>query len=147
MAQCDTCVNNCCVRPCVAELLCALDCCGCCHIPVLLAPNQDLKAGTILGQRSSDLRFVPFNPEATDGSEQPRGILHYHVITDADGRVTGRYFGMLGLGLDCGPLYTNMYICGIFRTQDLDGDLNAAIATGQFGRIVQGTEDSGLFKF
>jgi hypothetical protein len=95
---CQTCLNDCCVRPCVEELLCAMDCCGCCHVPILLAPNLDLKAGTILGQRSSDLRFAPFDPLAVDGTQTPRGILQYHVLTDGDGNVVHRYFGYLGLG-------------------------------------------------
>lgn len=142
---CPTCVNNCCVRPCVEELLCAMDCCGCCHVPVLLAPNLDLQAGTILGQRTADLRFAPFDPLATDGTQTPKGILQYHVQTDAEGNVVGRYFGMLGLGLDCGPKYTNMYICGIFRTQDLVGDVASAAAAGWL-RIFDGTAQSGLAK-
>lgn len=88
-------------------------------------------AGTILGQRQSDQLFVPFDPNATDGSQQPRGLLHYHVKTNEEGEVVGRYFGMFGLGMEsCGPKYTNMYVCGIFRLEDIVGDVAAAAASG-----------------
>lgn len=143
---CQTCINQCCVKPCVEELVCHYECCGCCHIPVLLIPDQDLPAGTILAQRASDLRFGPFDPLATDGLQFPKGFLKYHVLTDENGNVVHRYFGYLGLGLDCGQPYTNMYICGIFRTQDIVGDLASAVATPNFGRIVEGTVDAGLVK-
>lgn len=83
---CPTCLNDCCVRPCVEELLCAMDCCGCCHVPILLGENLDIPAGTILGQRTADLKFVPFDPLAVDGSQLPRGIAQYHVQTDAEGQ-------------------------------------------------------------
>lgn len=139
---CATCLNNCCVRPCVEELLCAMDCCGCCHVPVLLGENLDIQAGTILGQRTADLKFVPFNPLATDGSQLPRGIAQYHVMTDAEGNVVGRYFGYLGLGLDCGPKYTNMYVCGIFRIQDIIGDLASAASAG-WARLIDGMPGGG----
>lgn len=143
---CEQCLNNCCIRPCVEELKCALDCCGCCHIPILLIPNLDIQAGTILGQRASDLRYGPYDPLAVDGTQIPRGFAHYHVLSNDDGDVVGRYFGLLGLGLECGQKYTNMYVCGIFRTQDIVGDLASAQATPNFGRIIDGTVDAGLFK-
>lgn len=127
---CPTCVNDCCVRPCVEELQCALDCCGCCHLPVLYGEDLNILAGTLLGQRTADLRFVPFDPAAVDGSQLFRGIQKYHISTDAQGRVINRYFGYLGLGLDCGQIYGNMYVCGIFRIQDLIGDVAAAAASG-----------------
>lgn len=134
---CPTCLGKCELRICVEELHCVYDCCGCCHIPVLLAPNLDLKAGTLLGQRDADLRFDVFDPLASDGTQRFRGILKYHVMTDDQGNVVHRYFGHLGLGLDCGPLYTNMYICGIFRLQDLIGDVASAAASGLL-RLVEG---------
>lgn len=146
MAVCQTCVNNCCVRPCVAELLCALDCCGCCHIPILVAPNQDLLAGTLLGQRTADLRYAPFDPLAVDGTQLFRGILQYHVTTDANGDVINRYFGYLGLGLECGPKYTNMYVCGIWRLQDLIGDVASAAAASLLKLIDGNPGGQGLVR-
>src|SRR5260221_6240114 len=143
---CQTCINSCCVRPCVEELLCAMDCCGCCHVPILLAANVDILAGTILGQRTADLRFVPFDPLAVDGSQQPRVILQYHVQTDDQGNVIDRYFGFLGLGLDCGPKYTNGYVCGIFRLQDIIGDVASAAASGWLKLIDGNPGGSGLVR-
>lgn len=143
---CETCQNDCCVRPCVEELLCALDCCGCCHIPILLAPNLDIKAGTLLGQRTSDLRFAPFDPLAVDGTQLFRGIAQYHVKTDDQGNVIDRYFGFLGLGLACGPKYTNMYVCGIFRIQDLIGDVASAAASGILKLLDGNPGGSGLVR-
>lgn len=143
---CVNCTGKCELRPCVEQLLCALDCCGCCHVPVLLAPNQDIKAGTILGQRESDLRFVPFDPLASDGSQLPRGIAMYHAITDNDGNIVDRYFGYLGLSLGCGPLYTNMYICGIFRLQDIIGDVASASAANWLKLVDGNVGGSGLVR-
>lgn len=143
---CATCLNECCVRPCVEELLCAMDCCGCCHVPILLGENLSIPAGTLLGQRTADLRFIPFDPLATDGSQLPRGILQYHVQTNANGDVVGRYFGYLGLGLDCGPKYSNMYVCGIFRLQDILGDVGAAASAGWLRLIDGNPGGSGLVR-
>ena len=143
---CQTCINDCCVRPCVEELLCALDCCGCCHVPILIIPDQDLKAGTLLGQRTSDLRFGPFDPLATDGRQTLRGIAQYHVQTNSNGDIINRYFGYLGLGLDCGPKYTNMYVCGIFRLQELIGDVASAVAGGWLKLIDGNPGGSGLVR-
>lgn len=143
---CATCVNECCVRPCVEQLECAMDCCGCCHIPVLLAPNVSLKAGTILGQRTSDLRFDAFDPLAVDGRQIPRGLLMYHAVTNDQGAVIDRYFGHLGLGLECGPLYTNMYVCGIFRIQELIGDVASAVASNWLRLLDGNVGGSGLVR-
>lgn len=143
---CATCLNECCVRPCVEELLCAMDCCGCCHVPILLGENLDIKAGTLLGQRNADLKFVPFEPLAVDGSQLPRGILQYHVQTNANGDVINRYFGHLGLGLECGPKYSNMYVCGIFRLQDLIGDVASAASSGWLRLIDGNPGGSGLVR-
>lgn len=143
---CQNCVGKCELRICIEDLRCAYDCCGCCHLPILLAPDLDLKAGTLLGQRTSDLRYAPFDPLAVDGTQLFRGILQYHVITDEDGNVVHRYFGHLGLGLDCGPLYTNMYVCGIFRLQDLVGDVASAAAAGLLRLIDGNPGGSGLVR-
>lgn len=143
---CQQCINDCCVRFCVEELLCATDCCGCCHLPTLLAPNLNLQAGTLLGQRTADLRFAPFDPLAVDGTQDLKGILQYHVITDANGNVVHRYFGPFGLGLDCGPLYTNRYVCGIFRTEHLVGDVASAVAAGGLRILEGGVTGPGLVK-
>lgn len=142
---CETCQNNCCIRWCVEELICATDCCGCCHLPVLFGPNLDIPAGQILGQKDADLRFYPFDPFATDGTQIPRGLSKYHYETDANGDVKNRYFNPLVPGSLCGEKYGNVYFCGIFRTQDLVGDVGAA-ESGRLLRILYGNADSGLVK-
>ncbi len=123
-----------------------MDCCGCCHVPILLGPSLDLKAGTILGQRTSDLRFFAYDPLAVDGTQSPRGILQYHAQTDVNGNIINRYFGYLGLGLDCGPKYTNMYVCGIFRIQDLVGDVASAVGANWLKLIDGNAAGSGLVR-
>jgi hypothetical protein len=94
----------------------------------------------------SDLRFAAFDPLATDGTQLPRGILQYHVQTNDQGDVINRYFGFLGLGLDCGPKYTNMYVCGIFRLQDIVGDVASAAASGWLRLIDGNPGGSGLVR-
>lgn len=143
---CQNCLGKCQVRPCVEELLPAYECCGHCDLPFLLGPNLDLEAGTIIGQRTTDLRFYPFDPNASDGTQLPRAILRYHVRTDDQGNVIDRYFGPLGLGLECGQPYTNAWVCGIFRLQDLFGDVAAAAASGWLKLIDGNPGGSGLVR-
>lgn len=143
---CATCINDCCIRPCVEELLCAQDCCGCCDYAILLAPDLDIKAGTILGQITATRRYAPFDPAAIDGTQLPRVIARYHIKTDANGNPIERYFGFLGLGLQCGQKYTNGYYCGTFRLEDLVGDVAAAAAAGWL-KLVDGLPgDTGIVR-
>lgn len=142
---CETCTSNCCIRWCVEELLCATDCCGCCHIRVMFGPNLDIPAGQILGKKTLDKRFYPFDPFAVDGTQIPRGISKYHYTTDANGDVVNRFFNPLVPNSQCGEKYGNMYVCGIFRTADLIGDVGAAEA-GRLLRELTGDTDSGLVK-
>lgn len=145
MANCPTCISNCCHRWCVEELLCALECCGCCHLPTLFGPNLDIQAGQLLGQKDSDLRFYPWNPLATDGTQDLLGIAMHHLTTTAEGRVTNRFFQGLVPFIDCGQPYDNRYVCGIFRTQDIIGDITTARATGRLLRI-EGNDSAGLVR-
>lgn len=119
--------------------------CGCCTIEVVLLPSTTYLAGMILGERSSDGRFGVFDSAATDGRQTPRGILKFKVTTDENGAVHGNEYNPYGI--DCPRLTTPMYICGVFRTEEIIGDLAAATSTGLFGRVVQGPYDGpGLFK-
>lgn len=142
---CQNCVNNCCIRWCVEELLCSRDCCGCCHIEVLFGPNLDIPAGQWLGQKTDDKRMYPFDPMATDGTQKPKGIAKYHYQTDANGDVLNRWFNPLVPGSLCGEKYGNMYVCGIFRNQDLRGETGAAESAGR-GVVLYGDENNGEFK-
>lgn len=142
---CNTCQTNCCIRPCVERLHCAYECCGCCHLPVLLGPNLDMEAGTIVGMNDTDLRFYPFDPSADDGTQVPLGVTYEHYVTNAAGDIIGNRFGPLGLGLECGEKLGNVYFCGIFRITDLRGDIASAIAARLLRRI-SGSLDAGLVK-
>lgn len=145
MANCPTCIGPCCHRwePC--QIFCATDCCGCCPLPTIYGPNQTIEAGTIVAQRASDLLFFPFDPTATDGLQEPLGIQEWTITIDANGRVQ-QYFNPFVPTSECGPLYSNRFICGIFYTQQLKGDVAAAWATGRLVRV-EGTISSGLSKF
>lgn len=143
---CQTCINNCCHRWCVEELVCAIECCGCCHIPVLMGPNESWHAGQIIAQKDSDLRFYEFDPFAVDGTQVPVGIAKYTVEADAQGNAISRYFnGLSPFAEGCGQPYTNMYVCGIFYTQYLRGDVSAARAAGILRRL-EGNDSTGLVK-
>lgn len=142
---CNNCINNCCQRWCVDELECALECCGCCHIPVLMGPNQIWRAGEIIAQKDSDMRFYIFDPFATDGTQVPLGLAKYVIESDENGYPYSRYFNGLVPAAECGPLHTNMFICGVFFTQQIHGDVAAARAAGLFTRK-EGNDSVGYVK-
>ena len=56
-----------------------------------------------------------------------------------------RYFSGLVPSSDCGQPYTNMYVCGIFYTQYLRGDIAAARAAGLLRRL-EGNDSNGYVK-
>lgn len=145
MPACQQCINDCCHRWCLDELVCALDCCGCCHIPILMGPNEDWHSGQIIAKKDSDLRYYKFDPFATDGTQVPIGLAMYTVTSDENGFAQTRYFNGLVPGADCGQPYTNMYVCGIFYTQYLRGDVGAARAAGLL-RTLEGNDQTGLVK-
>lgn len=142
---CQTCINNCCHRWCVDVLECATPCCGCCHLPVLMGPNQSWHAGQIIAQNDSDLRFYEFDPSAVDGTQVPLGIARETVESDENGNAINRFFNGLVPAAECGQPYTNMHVCGIFYTQYLRGDVAAARAAGLLRRI-EGNDSTGLVK-
>ena len=142
---CENCINKCCQRWCVDRLDCALDCCGCCHIPILMGPNQSWHSGEIIAQNDTDLKFYIFDPYPTDGTQVPLGLAMYSVDSDENGTPHDRYFNGLVPGADCGPLHTNMYICGIFYTQQVHGDVASARAAGLLSRK-EGNDSVGYVK-
>lgn len=63
------------------------------EVMILKATEDKIPAGTILGKVSSTGKVVPFNPTATDGSQNPVGILyapHNGVNLDVDVLVIAR---------------------------------------------------------
>jgi hypothetical protein len=143
---CPQCISDCCHRWCVEELLCAMECCGCCDLPTLFGPNLNIQAGQLIAQKDDDLRFYPFDPAATDGTQNLLGVARYHIQTNAEGRVLHRYFNPMVPSSECGPIYSNRYVCGLFRTQDIIGDIAAARASGRLLRV-EGNDSAGLVKF
>lgn len=134
MADCPTCINKCAHRWCVDMLLCAFDCCGCCHLLGVFVEDADIPAGTLLGERN-DKRLGPFDPLATDGLQNFMGIAMHHITTDENGEVLPRVYNPYTPSANCGPLYDNFYVCGIFFENQLFGDVDAAIAAGGLRRV------------
>ena len=133
----ETCVNcnSCCTPACDGEIFCVSSCGCCCTVDIRVAPGLTLGAGTIIAQRTADGFFVPFSPVASDGSQDPRGVLRYDTQTDADGAIISNFPMLSAL---CPPLYTSMFKCGEFRTEETIGDLASALAEPGFGRLVIG---------
>lgn len=131
---CNNC-NECRANFCFEEMCCVLSCGCCCTIPVKIVPGACLKAGTILGQRLDDELFDAYDPNTDNGLQIPRGVLRYSVMTDEKGRINNEF---IPFGIECGPLYTNMFYCGSFRIEDTKGDLASAIQYPNFGRLIEG---------
>lgn len=111
-----------------------------------MGPNQSWHAGEIIAQKDDDLRFYVFDPNATDGTQHPLGIAMWNVESDAMGNAINRYFNaQVPSASGCGQPYTNMYICGIFRTQELRGQVGAARAAGLLKRK-EGNDTAGIVK-
>lgn len=146
--DCPTCCAELCPNPKIDCVTCdgagGRSGCGCCNIEIVLIPSTQYLAGMILGERAGDGRFGPFDPAATDGRQIPRGILKFKVQTDDAGAIYGNEYN--AYGIDCPRLTTAMYVCGIFRTEEIVGNLAAAVSTGLFGRVLQGGYDGpGLY--
>lgn len=132
--DCPTCGQTCTIKACPGEL--KPSClCACPSKEIRPAPSKNLLAGTIMAQRSTDGFWDAYDPNATNGLEYPRGVLKYHTVTDETGRVI-RNTEPFGTG--CGPLTTQIFICGIFRNEQTVGDLAAALAQPGFGRLLVG---------
>ena len=112
-------------------------CCYCGErVEVKIAPNQVIKAGTIIGELTDmPMTYKAFDPLATDGTQYARVVLEWDVCTDDAGRIKN-WSGLWG----CGPNTTQAYLCGKFSLRDInDGDIgiiNAARASGMPIRIV-----------
>lgn len=129
--------GGCCVEGCLHELKCLYECCGCCTIEVCFGPNLSLPSGTIVAENKTNQLFYPYDP-TNDDLDIPAGITRYRIETDADGNLTHKHAPLFAN--HCNGCATNIYLCGTFRTQDLNGNVAAAFAKGSnFGRIVTGT--------
>lgn len=110
-------------------------------VAVNIAPSLTLAAGTVLGELTATPgTFKAYASANTDGSQVPKGILMYPVVTDASGNITN--IGDFGMVLKTVP----MFLSGTFKTASLTGlDANAMTVMG--GRIISGTLASGLVRF
>lgn len=136
--------GECCVEGCSHKVICAITCCGCCHLPVLFGPNQKIYAGTILAQSTEDQLFYKYDP-TDDTLDIPRGISVYSVETNENGEIL-KYSSMF-VGSLCNKLEDNMWVCGIFRIEDVIGNLAAALNYPGFGAILVGeVNGTGLWK-
>ena len=102
-------------------------------------PDTDFARGQIMAQRSSDNLWGAFNPDAEDGLQEPRLILRLRTVTDETGRI--KSFGTSRFASGCGPLVTNAYYEGTFRTEDIVGNLAAALGHPSFGRMIYGSPE------
>ncbi|MBA9083494.1 MULTISPECIES: head decoration protein [Bartonella] len=56
---------------------------------VIFAQGYEVSAGTVMGLVTSTGKYVPFNPDASDGSEIPAGISYANVdVSESDQRAT-----------------------------------------------------------
>ncbi|AQX19656.1 head decoration protein [Bartonella sp. WD16.2] len=56
---------------------------------VIFAKGSEIAAGTVMGMVTTTGKYVPFNPDALDGSEIPAGISYANVdVSQSDQRAT-----------------------------------------------------------
>lgn len=139
--SCPNC-GGCCIEGCLHELKCLYECCGCCTIEVCFGANLTLSAGTIVAQNHEDLLMYEYDP-TNDLLDVPVGITRYRVETDGDGNLTHRHAPLFAD--KCQGCSTNIYVCGMFRTQDLHGAIAAAISHARFNVIIGTAYSNGIF--
>lgn len=110
-------------------------------INVNLGASLTLAKGTVLGELTATPgTFIAYASGNADGSQIPKGILQYAVVTDGAGLAT--IANEQGLQQKAVP----MYIGGIFKTTDLTGlDANAITKLG--GNLVTGVLADGIFQW
>lgn len=135
LTLCETCTPVC-TFFCIEDLECINSCAHCCPTEVRLGPNLALPRGQLLAQKASDGFYYPYNPAATDGLEIPKGVLKYHVHTDALGRVSDPRVPFFGT--NNGHLTAIAWSQGDFRIGDIRGDLYAALFYPSFAKLVDG---------
>lgn len=114
---------------------------------VALAPNQTLAAGTLLGQVTATQKWIAYAAGAADGSQNPKLILEYAVVTDANGDVSfgttpGQAGGDWGQKQKTAPAYAG----GVFRTQDCP-NIDQAALDRMNATLISGTIADGIFKY
>ena len=114
-------------------------------ISVLLKPSTTFVKGTILGEiTASPGVYTNYDHTQNDGTQVPKGILAYDVVTDAAGNPTGLtypYPPWPDLGVP-------MYVKGFFNSADIWSatELAQALTVAGWGALVQGNATTGVFR-
>jgi len=109
-------------------------------VTVNIAPSLTLAAGTVLGELTATPgTYKAYATANTDGSQVPKGILMYPVVTDASGNITNQ--GDFGSTFKTTPMFLN----GTFKTASLTG-LDAGAMTTLGGHLIAGTLASGMMR-
>ena len=120
------------------------------QIAVLLLESTTFTRGEILGEIANRPGvYKKFDPTENDGSEVPKAILAYDVVTDASGNPTGVTYPYPPFPSTSMPAYTRGdFDCAEITTAmgDAGALLAAAIATPGFGALVQGTVAAGIVR-
>lgn len=127
--------TNCETEFCNNEIQCLYSCGPCCTVATKILPDQVLVAGTLMGQRDSDLLWGAFDPNASNGLQIPRGVLRYDITTNECSQIMNYVVAFFA---GCQPMYTNVYYEGSFRIEDTHGNLAAALSHPGFGRLIEG---------
>jgi len=135
--------NGCCIDVAAPKkLFISESCCFCGEeTEILIAPNQVIAAGTILGEITGDANgngaipqtYKAFDKDATDGTQKAKVILKYDTCTDEKGQVTN-WSGIWG----CGRNTTKAYVCAKLDARQIVGDIEAARASGMPIRVING---------
>ena len=119
------------------------------EIAVALKTSTTFAKGTILGELTANPGlFAPYASGNTDGSENPKLVLRYDCITDAQGFITfGSAPVVAGGGEHPGAVTrsTDAFYSGIFKTTDLVG-LDAGAMTKLGAVLISGTLANGIVK-
>jgi hypothetical protein len=117
-------------------------------IAVLLKASTTYVRGCILGEiAASPGTYNTFNPNANDGTQLPKVLLAYSVITDSSGvptNVTYPYGSASGSSM---PAYSRgEFDCATIATAmgDSGALLAAALNVPGFGHLIQGTAAAGI---
>lgn len=113
------------------------------EINVRMGASLNIAKGTVLAQKTSDLKWYAYDDGHSDGTEVARGIAQFDMQTDSAGLVTlsstaSQAGGEHGEQMQTAPVWVG----GFFYTEDLTG-LDAA-GVADLGRLIKGDTTSGI---
>lgn len=106
--------------------------------------GQTIARGTLLGElTASPGTYVPYAHGGADGSQVPKAIAAYDIVTDANGMITN----LSGPSYPGYSRYAPVYYSGVFNCGDIYGtELQYALASPGFGSLIQGSATAGMFR-